>query len=530
MLFNSPHFLFLVLPVTLLVYHRLLGCGWHLATMVWITLTSLFMYGWMEPSFVPILVASVVGNYGGAHLLVGVAAPRLRRPLLGVLIGANLAALGYYKYTGFFLVTLNQVAELSLPIPAILLPLGISFFTFQQLAFLVDVANRGAVGYRFWDYATFVTFFPQLIAGPIVHHAEMLPQFERRLAAARRIPWQHLAVGLTYFVIGLFKKVVIADHLAPLASAVFDAAPGSPPSLAGAWVAVLAYALQLYFDFSGYSDMAVGLGRLFGIRLPLNFDSPFKAVGMIDFWKRWHLTMTRFFTDYLHLPLTLRRVREAMRRERGAVATFLSTSAFPIMATFLLSGLWHGAGWNFVLFGAVHGLGLTINHAWRSARLPKLPRGAAWLATFITVLISFVFFRAPSLEAAWVMLRAMAGLTTLSLPAALSPLSGFLPASLADHLVFQGIFFGSGLPTADTRVVYLLLGILAACLILPNCAEIMRRYQPVVDRDFRARNPGRLLRLCSFQPNAAWGGFVTILFLVSLYFLNDESAFIYFQF
>jgi alginate O-acetyltransferase complex protein AlgI len=347
MLFNSHEFLFLFLPATLAGYWWLNGHAAPRIALGWLVAASLVFYGWWNPVYLWVLIVSMAGNYAFGR---AIAACRPNGAagavLVAVGVAANLALLGYFKYSGFLLDNLTALAGQGWSPAQIILPLGISFFTFQQIAYLADCRTLGAAERDFVKYGLFVSFFPQLIAGPIVHHGEMLPQFEREETYHLRA--SNLAAGLAFFTIGLFKKVVIADGVAPIASLVFDAAAeGRALTTFDAWAGALAYTAQLYFDFSGYSDMAIGLGRLFGIRLPVNFNSPYKAVNIIEFWRRWHMTLSRFLRDYLYIPLGGNR--------RGRPRRYLN-----LMITMLLGGLWHGAAWTFVVWGAVHGLLLCV--------------------------------------------------------------------------------------------------------------------------------------------------------------------------
>jgi len=373
-LFNSYAFLFVFLPATLLVFMAARRGGPGLALGA-LTLASLGFYGWWDPRFLALLLGSAVANFAFGRALMARPADA-RRPWLVAGVVFNLGLLGWFKYAGFLSANL---AALGAPTPVldIVLPVGISFFTFQQIAYLVDVSRGLSDRYGFRDYLLFVAFFPQLIAGPIVHHREMMPQ----LLTGRGPRAEDFAIGATLFAAGLFKKVVLADSLAPFASPVFAAADaGLAVTTAEAWGAALAYALQLYFDFSGYSDMALGLARLFGVRLPINFDSPYQATSLIDFWRRWHMTLSRFLRDYLYIPLGGNRQGPARRWVN-------------LMITMALGGLWHGAGWGFLIWGLIHGAGLAANHAWRSAA-PRLGLGAlaanpwaARLATFAVVVV-----------------------------------------------------------------------------------------------------------------------------------------------
>ena len=388
MLFNSYVYLLCFLPVTLLVYF-LLGrrAKWSVA---WLILASLFFYGFWNPHYLPLIVGSIAANFGVAQLLRRF--PKQSMPLLIIGVGGNLALLGIFKYAAFFLDSVAAIAGAAPPALHIALPLGISFFTFTQIAYLVDVSRGKAEEPSLVNYALFVTFFPHLLAGPILHHSEMMPQFAS--ASNKRPHAPHLAAGLFLMAIGLAKKVFLADQLAPLADAGF--AQPEQLSLLGAWLAVLAYTLQIYFDFSGYTDMALGAALLFNIRMPPNFDSPYQARNLRDFWLRWHMTLSRFLRDYLYVPL-------------GGNRHGIARTAGNILLTFLLGGLWHGAAWTFVVWGILHGLGVVVVRLWERTGV-RLPYGLAWAMTFLFVMITWVFFRARTMADALAMLRAMFGL------------------------------------------------------------------------------------------------------------------------
>ncbi|MHB8708808.1 MAG: MBOAT family O-acyltransferase [Desulfuromonadales bacterium] len=399
MLFNSYEFLFLFLPVTLAGYLLCNRLRLGTAANAWVLAASLFFYAWWDTDYLPLILGSILFNYTIGNLLVESDALKKRivskQALLLAGLGGNLLLLGYFKYVDFFLGSVSATLGIDLPLLKVVLPLGISFFTITQIAFLID-AYEGLVEERkLLNYALFVTFFPHLLAGPILHHKEMMPQFDR--LRNKVFDWRNLALGLFLFSIGLFKKVVIADPLSPLVKAGFDVAPTL--NFAEAWMASLAYTLQLYFDFSGYSDMAIGAGLMFNIRLPVNFHSPYQACGIIDFWKRWHMTLTAFITTYVYTPIL--RAFGRVTFARSLVAVFLAM---------FISGIWHGAGWTFIVWGSLHGLALVVNHLWRR-RKQKMPALAGWLLTFTFVNVSFVFFRAGSWADALKVLRGMVGLS-----------------------------------------------------------------------------------------------------------------------
>jgi alginate O-acetyltransferase complex protein AlgI len=451
MLFQSPEFLLGLLPAALIGFYALGAAGRPRAAIVWLVLLSFVFYGWWRPSDVWILALSIVANYALGLRIAATGS----RALLILGVAGNLAVLGYFKYLIFFVEVLDAATGAGLSVGDVALPLAISFFTFQQIAYLVDAADGVSRERDFGRYALFISFFPQLIAGPIVHHKEMLPQFDR--AGAFRARAEDFAVGAAVFAVGLFKKVVIADGLAPYADAAFaDAAAGTPLTLVEAWGASMAFTFQIYFDFSGYSDMAVGLARLFGVRLPVNFASPYKAASIVEFWQRWHVTLTRFLTAYVYNPvsmaLTRRRMREGLPLLRGrpTPGAFAVLVAFPTMLTMGIAGVWHGAGWQFIAFGLLHGTCLVANHAWRAFRhagrgRPPPPSPAARAAsvalTFACVVAAMVFFRAPDVPAALSILGGMAGLNGVVVPeqaaraAALvgADLSGWIPVGHTEH-------------------------------------------------------------------------------------------------
>ena len=472
MLFNSLSFLFLYLPVVFAGYVVLLRWRrqWIAA---WLALVSLFFYGYWDLRYLPLLLVSILFNYWCA---------RHRRFLLFG-IAANLALLAYYKYANFFVDTANQLGG-HWQGWAIVLPIGISFFTFTQLAYLVD-CSRGKVGeYRLVHYALFVSYFPHLIAGPILHHKPMMAQFDHW----PRLEMANIGIGLSIFVVGLGKKVLLADPISVLVAPVFAA--GAHPQLLEAWIGTLAYTVQLYFDFSGYSDMAIGLSRLFGVRLPLNFNSPYKAVSISEFWRRWHMTLSQFLRDYLYVPLGGNQ-HGTWRRYRN------------LMLTMLLGGLWHGAGWTFVVWGGLHGCYLVAHQAWQTFARP-LPGWCAWCLTLLAVMLAWVVFRAPDLGTAGDVLQGLVGGNGVSLPRGLatwaSPLKAF-------GWQFEGIRWidvnGPALPALMLAV--------ALALFAPNTQEIFdasTRWSP-----------------------ARWRGAVmAMLFLGCLFNMNRVSEFLYFQF
>ena len=382
-----------------------------------------------------------------------------------------------------------------------MLPLGISFFTFTQIAYLVDIYRAEPAGASYPKYLLFVTFFPHLIAGPILHHRETMSQFGRRLTPTA----ENFAVGLTIFAIGLFKKVILADGIAPYVAPVFDAAAqGKSLTLLEAWSGALAYTLQLYFDFSGYSDMAIGLARLFGVTFPLNFASPYKATSIIDFWRRWHMTLSRFLRDYLYIPLGGNR--------RGPARRYAN-----LMITMLLGGLWHGAGWTFVIWGGLHGLYLVINHLWRAAGLRIGSRALAGAVTFIAVVIAWVFFRASSVEAASHILAGMAGLNGVVLPVEWQSKLAGIPGIASLRFAELGAAF------QGRETLQAIAALLAIAWLAPNTQELMRHFSPALEH---VKSGSRL----AWKPTMGWALAIAAMTAFPLLQLNRISEFLYYQF
>ena len=388
MLFNSFVFLFGFLPLVLAGWFALAR---HEAARLWFLLgASVVFYGWWDVAFVPLLLASV-----GVNWLLAVWYDRTRRHGLFVLaIAGNLAVLGAFKYVAFFSGVMADLTGLEVRAPQWVLPLGISFFTFHHIIYWVDLKRRAAPLYALRDYALYIAFFPQILSGPLVRNREIVPQFT--LAPLREGWRMRLAQGSVLVLIGLLKKVALADPLAGVADPVFAAAATTTPTLLEAWSATCAFALQIYFDFSGYTDMAIGLALMLGLVLPINFDVPYRATSLQDFWRRWHITLSRFLRDYLYVPL-------------GGNRFGLNRQIAALMATMVLGGLWHGSGWTFLLWGAVHGFGLCAHLLWRRSGY-SMPAVLGWALTLVFVVLAWVPFRAPDLATTGAMLAAMTGL------------------------------------------------------------------------------------------------------------------------
>jgi alginate O-acetyltransferase complex protein AlgI len=538
MLFNSYPFIFLFLPFTLLGF-GLIGrySTRRGAALAWLIACSVVFYSIWNPINLLIIAPSIALNY----LLALLIRSRLQqakpdeRGASGLLIAGlvfNLSFLGYFKYKNFFLDSVNQLVGTQWPLLELVLPLGISFVTFQKIAFLVDVRARTVREFKLLDFLTFVFFFPQLIAGPIVHYRELVPQFAQ---INGRLNLRDLCVGISLFALGLFKKTVLADNIAPYATGVFEAAErGEPIGLLSAWLGGMAFLLQVYFDFSGYSDMAIGLSRLFGIRLPMNFNSPLKASNIIEFWNRWHVTLTRFLTAYAYSPILLWLTRRRMAAGKRVASNrnsppgvFALLIAMPTLFTMFLSGLWHGAGINFILWGLLHGVFLTINHAWRQwrpqwekKRYEKTMRPWGQVMTLAAVVFAIVLFRARSWEGAKHIMAAMVGQDGVPLPAAvlarLGPVGSWLQA--------LGVTEQSSSGTAFVSMTLWVAALLAIALTMPNSQQILGRYEPVLEASAKTSVRWQL------RLNGRWAVFISSVLLAGVFSLNRVGEFLYWQF
>lgn len=461
MLFNSYEFIFAFWPVTFVVYFLLNRFTPSIFGKLFLAAASLFFYSWWSIKSLPLILASIAFNYIMGRLISHAEKSRtVRKLLLTAAITGDVLLLGYYKYADFLITNVNSLFSAHVQLLHLALPLGISFFTFTQIAYLVDAYRGTAKEYSIVNYVLFVTFYPHLIAGPILHHKEMMPQFDR--ARSKVIIPGNVARGLFVFCIGLFKKVVIADTLAPIATQGFDVSASL--NMLEAWSTSLAYTLQLYFDFSGYSDMAIGIALLFNIKLPINFNSPYKAVSIQDFWRRWHMTLSRFLRDYIYIPLGGNR--------KGHYRTY-----FNLVATFVIGGIWHGAGWTFIIWGLMHGVAQVIQRLWKKTGV-VLPRWVGWFITFMFINFSWVFFRATSWDDAMKVFRGMFSIGKID---------------LSMDLLGQ---------------VLMIVAALAVAVLARNSMQMNRR----------------------FRPNLKHAAFIAFLFVFSVLYFNQVSEFLYFTF
>jgi alginate O-acetyltransferase complex protein AlgI len=497
MLFTSAAFFFVYLPLVMAGFYLLARFS-HAGAAWWLFLASLFFYGYWMPTFTLLLLASIAWNYGIGRAIgrcnqrAGQAATHEGKRWLTLGIGVDLALLAYFKYANFFVDNLNTITGSHWDIGQITLPIGISFFTFTQIAFLVDAHTKGTREYAPGHFGLFVTYFPHLIAGPVLHHAQMMPQF--REGTTYRFNAVNVAAGLSIFTLGLGKKIILADGVAPYADAVFNAAEaGVTPDAVEAWVGALAYTFQLYFDFSGYSDMAVGLSWMFNVRLPFNFDSPYRSGNIIEFWRRWHMTLSAFLRDYLYIALGGNR--------RGPARRYIN-----LATTMILGGLWHGASWNFVFWGTLHGTYLMVNHGYNALtrRLDSQIHHAApmrflgWALTFLAVVVAWVFFRATDF------------------PSALRILQGGISGAF-DPAATHALFWNQGLDL--DRGLHWLGALTALALLCPNSNEIggQLRY--------------RLTQRPHYAPLIVGVALAAATLLVTINSMRSSvSAFIYFNF
>jgi D-alanyl-lipoteichoic acid acyltransferase DltB (MBOAT superfamily) len=506
MVFNSYQFILGFLPLTYVAFllaHRFGGWPWAINLLA---AASLAFYGMFGVSLLVVLIGSILFNYTAGTVISCLGShPKVARNALFGAITANLVMLGYLKYSNFFIDVANQASGAGFDHLNLIVPIGVSFFTFVQIGYLIDAYNGQLIPTSFGRYIVFSAFFPCVTAGPLVLQREMMEQMDERKDSAFDL--NRLIIGLTMFGMGLFKKVVLADSIAPFANTVFDGvAGGGTVDFATSWVGTACYALQLYFDFSGYSDMAIGLGYIFGLKLPLNFDSPFKATNISDFWRRWHMTMTRFFTSYIYSGLAMKGMRAAITNRVSPARKFLQATAVPVVVTFLVAGVWHGAGWTFVVYGLIHGLAIAINLAWREFHMPKLPAVVGWMLTMAVVFSGLVVFRAPDLATAGTILAHMWGLGSLGLAGTVAPVAGLDIVRSISMIVLLG----------------------AIVLLLPNTQQILHKYW--LSSDEKPSTAAWAAGLLTWRPAFAGALAMGLALTVALTSIGADSSFLYYQF
>lgn len=522
MLFNSYVFIFVFLPITLSVFFLLGHAKKRQLALLWLVITSFFFYAWSSPQYLGVMLFSLIVNYLFAIRIQSENSTIYLNKKMWLTAGIlfNLSMLIFYKYINFLMDIINYTTQQHFSHWEITLPLAISFFTFQQIAFLVDLYKKQAEKTSILKYCLFIAFFPQLIAGPIVHHKEMMPQFEnKKIFSLNR---RNVAIGITIFFMGLLKKVGIADNIAPFANEVFHLAKiGVTPTFWEAWVGAWAYSFQLYFDFSGYSDMAIGLARMFSIHLPMNFNSPYKAKSIIDFWRRWHITLSRFLRDYVYIPLG--------GNQRSVFSRYQN-----VMITMLLGGLWHGAGLHFLLWGGLHGMYLMINHAWvkysPSLLTKKILQSQVYQyicmgITFLAVVLAWVLFRAEDFASALKMYRAMLGIEGIQLPVRLAQYSqNDILQKFNSYVLFEGIFHNLAWTYLQVMPIFCLFLIV---LLFPNTQTFMRNGHLKTTRSFQASTS--VINIF-WKPSMLWAGFLSVITIICLTLLSKPSEFLYYQF
>jgi len=524
MLFNSYQFILVFLPLSLGLFSILISRKKQSVFLAWLLIASIAFYGWWDIRNVPLLLASIVGNYTFGRLISGKRRQEEQhaaRLFLILGIASDLSVLAYFKYWDFIT---SIFYGGSFNPNTLTIPLGISFFTFTQIAYLVDVYKAEASQREPLSYALFVSWFPHLIAGPIIHHKEVMPQFRNSLPDSFNA--MNLAAGFTIFTMGLFKKVILADNLAGFISAANSlsaftkAAAGSPINFFEGWAAALTYTLQLYFDFSGYSDMAIGLSLMFGVKLPLNFNSPYKSQNIADFWRRWHMTLSRFLRDYVYIPLGGNRCG----RPRHLLNLFL---------TMLIGGVWHGAGWTFVVWGALHGTYLVAYNIWSQLNRRVRPghqgsrvgRAAGWMVTFLAVTVAWVVFRASSLHAASRILAGMIGLNGFELV----PADRVWLGPLASALGAIGIKFQASVMQPIGPMLAWVGPLLLVAWLAPNTQQMMG-LSLVALTPLRERIRVQALRWPNWVPSLRWATVIAVMFIMALLGINRPTQFLYFQF
>lgn len=493
MLFNSYAFLFIYLPITFILFALVQSFFKLSGTIIYLFAASILFYGYWNLTYLPLLLASILFNFGISVLMKG------NNKLFFYLgVFSNIGLLVYFKYSQFLVTNLYWLMNQPIELINGDLPLGISFFTFTQIAYLTDCYRKQMQPASFSNYGLFVTFFPHLMAGPILHHQEIMPQFQE--GKKRLLSWDNIALGIAIFSIGLFKKSIIADSLAPYANTLFDAAAKGPVTFIDAWSGMLSYTFQIYFDFSGYSDMAIGLARIFGIIFPLNFNSPYKANNIINFWRQWHMTLSRFLRDYVYIPLGGSR--------QGNIRRYMN-----LILTMLIGGFWHGAAWTFIIWGMLHGSYLVINHLWIALKdqylKPVIISNAfintliARSLTFLAVTLAWVFFRAETFQEGRCIIHAMSSFNNLS--------SQLYPAASLESLL------------------ELLLGCSILAFFAPNTQQLFHQYKPALET-----YPGEIkpypVKIIQWSPNAWIAVCCAILTIISLLSFGQINEFLYYKF
>ncbi len=540
MLYNSYEFVFLFLPITLFIFYQLGERGYKKIALIWLVLASFFFYGRWNPTYLIFLLSSLAINYSFGRIINNKFEALIAKNIvindrffltLGIVF--NLGLLAYFKYANFFIESINGLVGSNWVLKNLIIPLGISFITFEQIAYLVDTYKGKIKDHDPIHYCLFISFFPQLISGPIVRYKEISPQLKS--SAIFRFNYEDFSVGLTIFSIGLFKKVIIADNLTSHVSLIYGAiSQDINLSFVEAWTGILAHALRLYFDFSGYSDMAIGVARMFGIKLPLNFDSPYKTTNISQFWSHWHMTLTRFFRDYLYLPLS--RWLKKWPLGEGQIAQQRAT-AMNAFIGLSITGLWHGAGWNFLAWGGLHGIYFVVYQQWRDflksrgknlKDSPWWSQLIGWFLTFLAWMFALVLTRTETLSQTLSMWRSMLGFNSISLPASLENSFSFLRSFGFEFTGLMPNVYAN--PSEITQLITILLIIV---LFTPNTQQWMGQYKPAVDY-YAGRIKGQwkanIWKRLQWKQTSIFAFISSLLLIISLFSLYKEQPFIYFQY
>ncbi|WP_078431930.1 MBOAT family O-acyltransferase [Metabacillus halosaccharovorans] len=494
MLFNSFEYIFFFLPIVLFIYFYLNHKKLLSIAKLWVLLASLFFYSWWNIIYLPLMLSSILFNYFIGILLTSNRLKKKKKMTLIIGILSNIFLLGYFKYSNFFISNINHIFHTNFHLLKIALPLAISFFTFQQIAYLVDSYRKETKEFDFLSYGLFVTFFPQLIAGPIVHHKEIMPQFNN--LRNKVFNYKNQAIGVFIFSIGLFKKVILADTFSIWATEGFDTL--EKLSFIEGWVTSLSFTFQIYFDFSGYMDMAMGAALLFNIRLPINFNSPYKGLNIQDTWNRWHMTLGQFLYKYIFMPLNKYLLKSVFKplglKKYVRLRTYIS-----LLLLFLISGIWHGAGWTFIFWGFLHGTATVLHHIWKTFGI-KMNKVIAWLLTFNFINFTMIFFRAQDFHDAIKVIKGMIGLNGLILPEAFS--------SILDGPTLDLIKYGEIPLTGVSNAIKYILVAFTLILCFKNSNELMEKFKP------------------------SWQTFIftIVLFIYSVLHISKVSEFLYFNF
>ena len=513
MYFNSFEFIFIFLPLTLIIYFLVSKLKSHRLMIFWLIFASLFFYGWWNFKYLTLIIVSILINLFFSSILIR----KQSKIVLTIGILVNLIILGYFKYANFFLDSINNLTGTDFTLTKVILPLGISFFTFQQVTYLVDTYLKKVEKFNVTKYFLFVTFFPQLIAGPIVHHKEMMPQFENNLI--KNFTINNFSIGLTTFVLGLFKKIVIADNIALYSDPIFFASSnGLMLTFFEAWGGAIAFMLQLYFDFSGYTDMALGIALLFGITLPINFASPFKSKNISEFWRCWHITLTRLIRNYIYLPVSLNLTRYSYSKSFGVTMTFFLSLVIPTTFAFFCVGLWHGAGWNYILFGLLNGFYIIIFNIWQNFSNNYLKLNlknnfifdlCKRLFVFALVTFSFVLFRASDLESANEILKAMLGFNGIQ---------------------FFDIFRIGEFATNTYQGVFNIIILLTIIFYFPNTQDfVFNENKSAFNTENKLFKKNKNIFI-KWKPQIIWGLGFALIFIFSIMFVSNTNEFLYFEF